>query len=120
MKAYKLTSTETKFAELIWANAPIGSMELVKLCEKEMGWKKSTTFTVLKTLCEKGIFKNEGAVVTAVITRESFLAIQSRRYVEDIFGGSLPKFVTSFIGGDKLPAGQLEELRRLIDEHEED
>lgn len=120
MKEYKLTQSEAKFAEIIWCNEPIASGELVKLCEKEMEWKKSTTYTVLKNLCEKGIFQNENAMVTSLISKDEFDAKQSRRFVEDTFGGSLPKFITSFIGGKKLTRKQAEELKRLIDEHRED
>jgi BlaI family penicillinase repressor len=119
MKYYKLAETEEKFAELIWQNEPIGSGNLVKLSEKEMNWKKSTTYTVLKKLCEKGIFQNENAVVSSLITRDEYYANQSIRFVEDTFGGSLPKFLTSFISGKKLSNHQAEELKRLIDEHKE-
>jgi len=91
----------------------------VKLCEKEMNWKKSTTYTVLKKLCEKNIFKNENAVVESVIKKDEYYANQSRRFVEDTFGGSLPKFLTAFIGGKKLSRQQAEELKKLIDEHKE-
>ena len=119
MKEYKLAESEEKFAELIWQNEPIGSGDLVKLCEKEMKWKKSTTYTVLKKLCEKGIFQNENAVVTSLITKDDYYAKQSIRFVEDTFGGSLPKFLTAFIGGRKLSKHQAEELKRLIDEHKE-
>ena len=119
MKEYKLTETEEKFAELIWQNEPIGSGDLVKLCEKEMNWKKSTTYTVLKKLCEKGISQNENAIVSSLISRDEYYAKQSIRFVEDTFGGSLPKFLTAFIGGRKLSKHQAEELKKLIDEHEE-
>lgn len=119
MKDNKLAESEEKFAELIWQNEPIGSGELVKLCEKEMNWKKSTTYTVLKKLCEKGIFQNENAVVSSLITRDGYYAKQSLRFVEDTFGGSLPKFLTAFIGGRKLSKHQAEELKKLIDEHKE-
>ncbi|HOQ37771.1 MAG TPA: BlaI/MecI/CopY family transcriptional regulator [Acetivibrio sp.] len=119
MKEYKLTESEEKFADIIWQNEPIGSGELVKLCEKEMNWKKSTTYTVLKKLCEKNIFKNENAVVESVIKKDEYYANQSRRFVEDTFGGSLPKFLTAFIGGKKLSRQQAEELKKLIDEHKE-
>lgn len=119
MKEYKLTESEEKFAELIWKNEPIGSGDLVKLCEKEMNWRKSTTYTVLKKLCEKGIFKNENAVVISLITRDEYYAKQSISFVEDTFGGSLPKFLTAFIGGGKLDKHQAEELKKLIDEHKE-
>jgi len=119
MSDYKLTQSEAKFADLIWEHEPLGSGELVKLCEKELGWKKSTTYTVLKKLCEKGIFRNENAVVSSLVTKDEYYAKQSVRFVEDTFGGSLPKFLTAFIGGRKLSKHQAEELKRLIDEHEE-
>ena len=117
--SFKLAETETKFADLIWENEPIESPELVKIAEREMNWKKSTTYTVLKRLCEKGIFKNENTVVTSVFKKDEFYAKQSRDYVEETFGGSLPKFLAAFVGG-KLNAKQAEELKRLIDEHKED
>ena len=117
MKEYRLSQSETRFAEMIWQHEPIGSGELVKLCEKEMEWKKSTTYTVLKKLCEKGIFQNQNAVVTSLLKKDEFYAKQSRRFVEDTFGGSLPKFLTAFIGGKKLSDRQAEELKKLIDEN---
>lgn len=116
---FKFTKTEAKFADLIWANEPLESPELVKIAEREMRWKKSTMYTVLKKLCEKGIFKNENALVTALIKKDEFYANQSRYYVEETFGGSLPKFIAAFIGGKKLNAKQADELQRLIDEHKE-
>lgn len=119
MKEYKLAETEERFAELIWQNEPIGSGDLVKLCEKEMNWKKSTTYTVLKKLCEKGIFQNKNAVVSSRITKDEYYAKQSICFVEDTFGGSLPKFLTAFIGAKKLSKHQAEELKKLIDEHKE-
>ena len=119
MKEYKLTETEEKFSELIWENEPIGSGDLVKLCEIEMKWKKSTTYTVLKKLCENGIFQNENAIVSSLITKEEYYAKQSIRFVEDTFGGSLPKFLTAFIGAKSLNRHQAEELKKLIDEHKE-
>jgi len=119
MKEYKLAEIEERFAELIWQNELIGSGDLVKLCEKEMKWKKSTTYTVLKKLCEKGIFQNENAVVSCLITRDEYYAKQSIRFVEDTFGGSLPKFLTAFIGAKSLNKHQAEELKKLIDEHKE-
>jgi len=119
MKEYKLTETEEKFAELIWMNEPILSGDLVKLSEIKMNWKKSTTYTVLKKLCEKGIFKNENAVVSSLIKKDEYYAKQSISFVEDTFGGSLPKFLTAFIGSKKLSKNQAEELKKLIDEHKE-
>ncbi|SCZ07676.1 BlaI/MecI/CopY family transcriptional regulator [Alkaliphilus peptidifermentans] len=119
MKEYKLAESEEKFAELIWRKEPIGSGDLVKLSEKEMNWKKSTTYTVLKKLCGKGIFQNENAVVSSLITKDEYYAKQSILFVEDTFGGSLPKFLTAFIGGKKISKNQAEELKKLIDEHKE-
>jgi len=119
MKTYRLAESEEKFAELIWQNEPIGSGDLVKLSEKEMKWKKSTTYTVLKKLCEKGIFQNKNAVVSSLISKDEYYAKQSVRFVEDAFGGSLPKFLTAFINGRKLSNHQAEELKRLIDDYKE-
>lgn len=119
MKEYKLTESEERFAELIWKNEPIGSGDLVKLCETEMNWKKSTTYTVLKKLCDRGIFKNENAIVSSLIKKDTYHSRQSIRFVEDNFGGSLPKFLTAFINGRGLSKQQAEELKRLIDEYKE-
>jgi len=119
MSKDKLAQSEARFAELIWKNEPIASGELVKLCGRELSWKKSTTYTVLKKLCEKGIFQNEDAVVTSLIKKDEYCARQSRRFVEDVFGGSLPGFLTAFIGGKKLSGRQAEELKELIDESKE-
>ena len=115
MKEYKLATLEARFADLIWQREPISSPELVKLCEKEFDWKKSTTYTVLKKLCDRGIFKNENATVTSLVTREEFYGHKSREFVEDSFGGSIPKFLTAFMGGKKLTQKQAEEIKELID-----
>lgn len=117
MGDYRLADAEAKFADIIWEREPLTSPELVKICEKEMNWKKSTTYTVLKKLCEKGIFQNENAVVRAVLSREEFYGRQSRKYVEDVFEGSLPRFLTAFCGGKKLSAEEVEEMQRFIDEN---
>lgn len=119
MTEYRLAEAEARFVELIWENEPINSTELVRLSEEVMKWKKSTTYTILKRLCKKGILKSEDAIVSSLISRDEFFAGQSRRFVEDTFGGSLPQFLTSFIGGKKLSDKQAEELVRLINEHKE-
>jgi predicted transcriptional regulator len=113
-----LFEAEEKFAEIIWREAPLPSPKLVAFAEREMNWKKSTTYTVLRKLCDKGIFKNENASVTVLISREELIARQSRHFVEDTFGGSLPRFITSFFGGKKLTPEQAAELKCLIEEHE--
>ena len=117
-KNITLTDAEEKLAALIWRDAPLTSPGLVALAEREMDWKKSTTYTVLKKLCDKGVFKNENANVSVLLTHDEQIARQSRRYVEDTFGGSLPKFITSFFDGKKLTLEQAAELKRLIEEHE--
>lgn len=115
----RLAHGEAAFADLIWKYEPIGSGELVKLCEKEIGWKKSTSYTVLRKLCDKGIFQNENTVVSSLIKKDEFLARQGRQFVEDSFGGSLPRFLAAFIGNQKLSDRQAEEIKKLIDKHKE-
>jgi predicted transcriptional regulator len=117
-KNITLTPAEEKLAELIWREAPLTSPELVALAERKMEWKKSTTYTVLKKLCDKGVFKNENTNVSVVLSHDEQIARQSRCYVEDTFGGSLPKFITSFFSGRKLTPKQAAELKRIIEEHE--
>lgn len=117
-KDITLTAAEAKLAAVIWRDAPLPSPDLVALAERELDWKKSTTYTVLKKLCDKGVFKNENAYVSVVLTRDEQIARQSRRYVEDTFGGSLPKFITSFFGGKKLTPEQAAEIKSLIEEYE--
>lgn len=119
MAEYRLAEGEARFAELIWEREPVGSTELVRLCEARFGWKKSTTYTVLKKLCERGIFQNRDAVVTALMSREEFYGGRSRQFVEETFGGSLPKFLTAFIGKEKLSDEQVEEMKRLIESYRE-
>ena len=118
MKEYQLADVEAKFAAIIWEHEPLISSELVKLCEKELKWKKSTTYTVLKKLIEKGIFKNVNTIVTSCISKEEFYGRQSQYYVESTFG-SLPKFLTAFFGGRKISEKEVEELREYINRFEE-
>ena len=120
VKNTSLTAAEESLAKLVWQNAPMPSSKLVELANHTLHWKKSTTYTILKRLCEKGVFKNENAVVTVLMTHEALVAQQSRRYVEDTFGGSLPRFIASFIGsGKKLTAQQAAEIKQIVDAYEE-
>ncbi len=112
-------TVETRFAELIWNNEPITSTQLWKLAEATLGWKKSTTFTVLKRLCDKGIFRNEAGTVTSCLSMEEFFSLQSRKYVEETFDGSLPAFLAAFAAGKRLSTREVEEIRRLIADYEE-
>ena len=110
-KEHKPDEGGRKLAVLAWRTAPIPSPELVVLADTEMGWKKSTTYTVLKKLCDKGILKNENANVSVILSYDELIARQSQYFVEDMFGGSLPKFITSFINGKKLTNEQAAELQ---------
>jgi len=116
MKDYKLGVMETKFAELIWENEPISSGELVKLCEKELTWKKSTTYTMLRRLIDRGIFQNKDGMVSSLISRQEFSSLQSEKFVEEAFGGSLPQFLAAFTMRKKLSDHEINELQKLIDE----
>ena len=116
MAEYRLGEVEMRFATLIWENEPIASGELAKLSEKELNWKKSTTYTILKRLCERELFQNVGAVVTSLVSKQLFLAKQSEQFIEDNFEGSLPGFITAFTSGRKLTRKEIVELQRIIDE----
>ena len=96
MEEMKLGIVEAKFADIIWQNEPIASGELVKKCEEELSWKKSTTYTVLKKLCERGIFQNEQGTVTSLISKDEFNSRQSEKFIEETFDGSLPAFIAAF------------------------
>lgn len=119
MTEKSLGAIETRFAKLIWKKAPLSSGELVRLCELELGWKKSTTYTVLKKLCERGLFCNENGVVNALISEEEYYAAQSARFVEQTFDGSLPAFIAAFASHKALTAEEAEHLHRMIDEFKE-
>ena len=117
MTDYHLGEMEMRFAELIWENEPLGSGELVKLCADALGWKKSTTYTVLKKLCEKGFFKNEGGTVSSLISEKEMRSRDSHEFVENSFGGSLPAFLAAFASGRKLSEEEVADIRRLIDDY---
>lgn len=115
MKDMELGTVQAHFADIVWANEPIASGELVRLCEKKLNWKKPTTYTVLRKLCEKGLLQNRDGVVTSLIPREEFYSKKSEQIVEESFAGSLPAFVASFISRKTLTAEEAEEIRRMID-----
>ena len=116
MDDIKLGAIEARFADLIWQNEPISSGELVKLCQQELTWKKPTTYTVLRRLCERGLFQNENSVVTSCISRQEFYARQSEKFVEETFDGSLPAFLAAFGSRKKLSEGEIDQLQQLIDQ----
>ena len=113
----KLGVIEAKFADIIWENEPLPSGELVKKAADELEWKKSTTYTVLKKLCERGIFLNENGIVRAKISKADYYAMQSEEFVNDTFGGSLPAFITAFTSRNKLSEKETLELVQLIMEN---
>lgn len=115
MEEMKLGLVESKFADLIWSHEPLSSRELVNLAQAELGWKKSTTYTVLKKLCDRGIFQNQGGIVTSRISRQDFFAMQSEKYVEETFAGSLPAFLAAFTKRKPLSQQEIAEIRRMID-----
>ena len=115
MAQIELGEVQEAFANIVWESEPVGSGELVKICEKRLNWKKPTTYTVLRKLCEKGLFQNAGGVVTAVVSREEFYSAKSEQFVEDTFDGSLPAFIAAFISHKNLTAKEAEEIQKMID-----
>lgn len=120
MEEMKLGVVEAKFADIIWGCEPLSSGELVKKCAAELEWKKSTTYTVLKKLCERGIFKNENGEVSSLVSRQEYYALQSEKFVDETFGGSLPAFFAAFTKRKALSAEEIAELRRMIESYEEE
>lgn len=119
MEHLRLAEGEYRFARIVWENEPLPSGKLVELSRQELGWKKSTTYTVLKKLVERGILRNENAVVTAVIPQEEILREESRAVVDRAFEGSLPSFLAHFMGGKTISDAEADELKDLIDRFRE-
>ena len=115
MEDLRLGVVEGRFADIIWSNEPIPSGELVKLCEKELEWKKSTTYTMLKRLCERGLFQNQNGIVTSLMTKEELGAAQSEKIIEDSFAGSLPAFIAAFASRKKLTETEIDEIHKMIE-----
>lgn len=115
----RLAEVESKFANIIWENAPIKSRELAQICEKELGWKRTTTYTVLKKMCQKGIFENNQGIVEVVISRNDFEGIQGEEFVEEVFNGSLPAFIAAFTKRKDLSQKDIDEIKRMISKAKE-
>lgn len=115
MQEIQLGVVEARYADMIWEREPVTSSELVKLTAVEFNWKRTTAHNVLRRLCDKGLFRNDNGTVTSVISREEFYSLQSRKYVEDSFEGSLPAFIAAFTKGKPLTEEEAEEIRRIID-----
>lgn len=116
MNGKRLGAVELRFAELIWEHAPLSSAELVRLSASELDWKKSTTYTVLKKLCDRGLFSNDGGIVHVLKTREEYDSAQSAQFVDEAFSGSLPAFIAAFTAGKPLTAREADEIQRMIDD----
>ena len=111
----ELGAVQERLADIVWAHEPVTSGELVKLCERELKWKKPTTYTVLRKLCEKGLLQNEGGIVTALISREDFYSSKSEQIVRDSYKGSLPAFVAAFISRQAISEEEANEIQQMID-----
>lgn len=119
MADLQMGALESRFADIIWSNEPIASSELARRSEAALGWKKTTSFTVLKRLCDKGIFQNVKGTVTSLLSREEYYAKQSQKFVEETFQGSLPAFLAAFTSGKALTKEEVAQLRRMVAEYEE-
>ena len=112
----RLAVVESNFADIIWENEPVGSGELVKLCEERLNWKKSTTYTVLRKLCERGIFQNRDGVVTSILSKAEVQVAQSEQFLSETFGGSLPAFIAAFTSKNKLSKAEIDEISKMIEQ----
>ena len=119
METPKIFDSELRFCEILWEHQPVRSSELAHLCTEKLGWKKSTTYTVIKRLTERGVVQTEDAVGTALVSRDQVQRAESRAFVERNFSGSLPGFLNAFVGGRGLSAEEADELRRMIADLEE-
>ena len=119
MAELQLGVIEARFADMIWEHEPVTSSELVKLAEKDFNWKRTTTHTVVKRLCDKGLFENKKGTVTSLISRSQFYSMQSRKFVADTFDGSLPAFIAAFTKNSRLTPEEAAEIRKMIDVAEE-
>ena len=115
MNELKLGAVESRFADIIWQNEPLSPGQLVKMAEEELTWKRTTTYTILKRLCDRGIFQNRDRIITSRISREEFYAMQSEKFVDETFHGSLPAFLTAFGSRKKLSGVEVEELKQVIE-----
>ncbi len=120
MSDIELGVVQERFADIVWANEPVASGELVRICEKELNWKKPTTYTVLRKLCEKGLLINDNGIVRSLISREEFYSAKSEQIVADSYRGSLPAFIAAFISRKDISAEEAEEIRRMIDAFREE
>jgi len=119
METPKIFESEYRFCQILWEREPVSSTELVKLCQTQLGWKKSTTYTVIKRLSERGVVRMEQSVVTSLVSREQVQRSESRQLIDRAFGGSLPSFIAAFTSGKALTEEEVSQIRQLIDAYEE-
>lgn len=115
MNHVELAAVQERFADIVWANEPIASGELVKICEKELNWKKPTTYTVLRKLCDKGLLQNVNGIVSSLVSKEEFYSAKSEQIIEDSYKGSLPAFIAAFTSRKKLTEKEVDEIQQMID-----
>ena len=118
MSDMKMGVVESRFADMIWSNEPVSSTALVHMAAEKLAWKKSTTYTVLKRLCDKGLFVNESGIVKALISKADFCSARSEQFVQETFAGSLPAFLAAFTAGKSLSREEVDFLRKMVDEYE--
>lgn len=116
MPDFELGAVQERFADIVWAHEPVASGDLVKICEKELGWKKPTTYTVLRKLCEKGLLQNADGIVSSLVSKEDFYSAKSEQVVTESYNGSLPTFIAAFTSRNKLSAAEADEIQKMIDE----
>lgn len=116
MRSIELAAVQERFADIVWENEPIASGDLVQICEKKLNWKKPTTYTVLRKLCEKGLLQNMDGIVSSLISKEEFYSAKSEQIIEDSYKGSLPAFIAAFTSHKKLTKKDVDEIQQLIDE----
>jgi predicted transcriptional regulator len=119
MEQIKIFDAEYKFMNIIWEHSPVASTQLVKFAAEELGWKKSTTYTVIRRLCERGAIKNEDAVVHALINREEVMRTETEEHIDKVYSGSLKLFFTTFLQKEKLNKDEIEELKKILEEYSE-
>lgn len=119
MKDFELGAVQERFADIVWEHEPIASGELAKICAKELNWKRPTTYTVLRKLCEKGLLRNEDGIVSSLVSRDEFYSAKSEQIIEDSYKGSLPAFIAAFISKKNISAEEADEIQRMIDSFRE-
>lgn len=120
MSEMRLGMVEAHFADIVWENAPLTTRELTALCAKELNWKRTTTYTVLKKMCDRGIFAMNNSLVTVLISKEEFSSIQSEQFVDNHFHGSLPAFIAAFTARHAPSQEELEQIRKMMESYEEE